>query len=288
MTTLQVPQADVLLWSKITNVSPQYYYAALTSLWVAFILDSRCGLGTVFYLACSLSPFVFMLLNMLGIFILRTMAVWERDKRFVVFKIINIMAYLTPIFVFFFQKFIPSMDIEECLIPGGIEFANTKERSTVIVVYCLLVVGELGRYLELDLKYELKLTACLSMHTLSEILLQLWFVPKLFSDVYLLAKPPSFLSWHHPGLNLPSAFGDAHDCRVRLILLGESDSYSFGSRTQVVVLSLMVTRMHRDFWRSDRVSCGNDEVDLTLSTFMAATPDVVLSQDTSRHCPNNA
>lgn len=70
-------------------------------------------------------------------------------------------------------------------------------------------------------------------------------------------------------------FGDAHDCRVRLILLGGSDSCSFSSRTQVVVLSLMVTRMHRDFWRSDRVSCGNDEVDLTLSTFMAATPDVV-------------
>ncbi|KAG1787096.1 uncharacterized protein HD556DRAFT_1411274 [Suillus plorans] len=75
------------------------------------------------------------------IFMLRTMAVWERDKRFVVLKIINMMVYLIPIFVFFFQEFIPSMG--ECLIPGGIEYANTKERSTVIVVYCLLVVGGL-------------------------------------------------------------------------------------------------------------------------------------------------
>ncbi|KAG1872160.1 hypothetical protein F4604DRAFT_788274 [Suillus subluteus] len=33
---------------------------------VAFILDSRCGLGTVFYLTCSYFPSAFMLLNMLG------------------------------------------------------------------------------------------------------------------------------------------------------------------------------------------------------------------------------
>ncbi|KAG2049279.1 hypothetical protein BDR06DRAFT_715856 [Suillus hirtellus] len=33
---------------------------------VAFILDSRYGLGTVFYFTCSLCPSIFMLLNMLG------------------------------------------------------------------------------------------------------------------------------------------------------------------------------------------------------------------------------
>ncbi|KIK31395.1 hypothetical protein CY34DRAFT_814600 [Suillus luteus UH-Slu-Lm8-n1] len=46
-------------------------------------------------------------------------------------------------------------------------------------------------------------------------------------------------------------------------------------KTQVVVLSLLVTRMHRDFWRSDCVSCGND---LSHRTFMAATPDIDLVQ----------
>lgn len=47
------------------------------------------------------------------------------------------------------------------------------------------------------------------------------------------------------------------------------------AETQVVVLSLLVTRMHRDFWRSDRVASCNDEVDLSLTTFMAVRPDVV-------------
>ncbi|KAG2049280.1 hypothetical protein BDR06DRAFT_715868 [Suillus hirtellus] len=168
------------------------------------------------------------------IFMLRTMAVWERDKRFVVLKIINMMVYLTPIFVFFFQKFIPSMG--ECLIPWGIEYANTKVRSTVIVVYCVLVVGGLGRYLELELKYELELTACLSMHTLSDTLVCVlyrtfkshggWKIENRLvrslvhhnllyfscnfgscpnhSDVYPLAKWHSLLSWRHPGYNLPS------------------------------------------------------------------------------------
>ncbi|KIK31903.1 hypothetical protein CY34DRAFT_814466 [Suillus luteus UH-Slu-Lm8-n1] len=49
--------------------------------------------------------------------------------------------------------------------------------------------------------------------------------------------------------------------------------------TQVVVLSLLVTRMHRDFWRSDCVSCGDD---LSHTTFMAATPDVNLVQTGER------
>ncbi|KAG2341840.1 hypothetical protein BDR05DRAFT_990764 [Suillus weaverae] len=175
MSALRGSQADVLLWSK-------YYYVALTSLWtydcilcmpdsVAFILDSRCGLGMVFYLACSHLPSAFMLLNMLltflprgsytlcrwiyitnicagflsmfsaeCIFILRAFAVWQRERRFVVLKIIIIIAHLIPIIVCF-QEFIPSL--EECSFPGGVGYVDTKARSLVIAVYCLLVVGEL-------------------------------------------------------------------------------------------------------------------------------------------------
>ncbi|KAG1824315.1 hypothetical protein EV424DRAFT_1395394 [Suillus variegatus] len=246
---------------------------------VAFILDSRYGLGTVFYLACSLSPSVFMLLNMLVtflpsgsytlcrwiyiinilagflsmfsaecIFILRTMAVWERDKRFVVFKIINIMAYLTPIFVFFFQKFIPS--IGECSIPGGIEYANTEERSTVIVVYCLLVVGEL------------EILVCVLYRTFESH--GGWKIESRLVRGLV----------HHNLLYFGCSFAFSLSVILASIFLPFSVMHMI-AETQVVVLSLMVTRMHRDFWRSDRVSCGNDEVDLTLSTFMAATPDVV-------------
>ncbi|KAG1861083.1 hypothetical protein C8R48DRAFT_712538 [Suillus tomentosus] len=195
------------------------------------------------------------------IFILRTMAVWERDKRFVVFKIINVMAYLTPIFVFFFQKFIPSM--EECSIPGGIEYANTEERSTVIVVYCLLVVGEL------------EILVCVLYRTFESH--GGWKIENRLVRGLV----------HHNLLYFGCSFAFSLGVILASIFLPFSVMHMI-AETQVIVLSLMVTRMHRDFWRSDRVSCGNDEVDLTLSTFMAATPDVVLSQDTSRHCPNNA
>ncbi|KAG1775202.1 hypothetical protein EV702DRAFT_1119332 [Suillus placidus] len=74
------------------------------------------------------------------IFILREFAVWERVRRFVVFKIIVIIAHLIPIIVCF-QEFIPSL--EECSIPGGVGYVDTKARSSVIAVYCLLVAGEL-------------------------------------------------------------------------------------------------------------------------------------------------
>ncbi|KAG1738245.1 hypothetical protein EDB19DRAFT_1714723 [Suillus lakei] len=74
------------------------------------------------------------------IFILRTLAVWHRERKFVVFKIINIVAYLVPIIVCF-GEFISSA--RECSIPGGIGYVDTKAKYSVVVVYCLLVVGGL-------------------------------------------------------------------------------------------------------------------------------------------------
>ncbi|KAG1893227.1 uncharacterized protein F5891DRAFT_986076 [Suillus fuscotomentosus] len=135
--------------AKRTIAINQYdsFAIALTSLWVAFILDSRHGLGTLLYLKCSITPFIFMLLNMIGvgfllmvdaecIFILRTIAVWERERRFMVFKIINMIAVLLPIDICFFQDIVPSMG--ECSIPGGIIYLDMKARSSVIAMYCLL------------------------------------------------------------------------------------------------------------------------------------------------------
>ncbi|KAG2107443.1 uncharacterized protein F5147DRAFT_205602 [Suillus discolor] len=295
MTALQVSQADVLLWSK-------YYYVALTSLWtydcilcmpdsVAFILDSRHGLGTLLYLKCSITPFVFMLLNMIVtflprgsstlcrwiyianicvgfllmvdaecIFILRTIAVWERERRFMVFKIINMIAILLPIVVCFFQDIVPSMG--ECSIPGGIIHLDTKARSSVIAVYSLLAFGEFellalvlyrgfeshggwkieNRLMRGLMRHNLLYFSCSFAFSLGVILATI-FLP--FSAIHMIAE------------------------------------------TQVVALSLLVTRMHRDFWRSDRDSSSNDGVDLSLSAFMAVTPDVIFSEDASGPCPNN-
>lgn len=284
MSALQGSQANVLLWSK-------YYYVALTSLWtydciicmpdsVAFILDSRCGLGTVFYLSCSYLPSVFMLLNMLltllphgsytlcrfiyiinicvgflsmfsaeCIFILRTFAVWERERRFAVFKIINVTAYLIPIFVCF-AEFIPS--VGECSIPGGIGYVDTKARSIVIAVYSLLVIGEL--------------------ETLVFVLYRTFRSHGGWKTKNRLIRGLV----HHNLLYFSCSFA------FSLGIILATTFFPFPvmhmiAETQVIVLSLLVTRMHRDFRRSDRVYCGNDGTDFSLSTFMAVTPDAHVS-----------
>ncbi|KAG2049284.1 hypothetical protein BDR06DRAFT_961629 [Suillus hirtellus] len=168
---------------------------------------------------------------------------------------------LLPIVVCFFQDIVPSMG--ECSIPGGILYLDTKARSSVIAVYCLLAFGEFellalvlyrgfeshggwkieNRLMRGLMQHNLLYFSCSFAFSLGVILATI-FLP--FSVIHMIAE------------------------------------------TQVVALSLLVTRMHRDFWNSDRVSSGNDGVDLSLSAFMAATPDVIFSEDASRPSPNNA
>ncbi|KAG1719162.1 hypothetical protein EDB19DRAFT_746573 [Suillus lakei] len=70
MSALQGTQPDAILWFK-------YCYVALTSLWVydhvlcvsdsvTYLVESRWGLGTLFYLVCSYLPSAFLLLCMLS------------------------------------------------------------------------------------------------------------------------------------------------------------------------------------------------------------------------------
>ncbi|KAG2749497.1 hypothetical protein P692DRAFT_20462266 [Suillus brevipes Sb2] len=282
MSSLQGSQANILLWSK-------YYYVALASLWiydcilcvpdsVAFLLDSRCGLGTLFYLACSHLPSAFISLNMFVtflprcsytlcrfiyitnicvgflsmfsaecIFILRTLAVWERKRRFVVFKIITVIAYLIPIFVCFLE-FITSAG--ECSIPGGIGHVDTKARFSVVAVYLLLPVGEL------------------------EILVFVLYRAYKSHGSWKIENRLMRGLVHHNLLYFCFSFAFSLGIILATVFLPFPVMHMI-AETQVVVLSLLVTRMHRDFWRSDRVASCNDEVDLSLTTFMAVRPDVV-------------
>ncbi|OJA20235.1 hypothetical protein AZE42_12692 [Rhizopogon vesiculosus] len=50
--------------------------------------------------------------------------------------------------------------------------------------------------------------------------------------------------------------------------------YLFGNSYQVVLQSILVIRMHRDFWKSDRVS-SDIYGQISLTTFTARTPDLV-------------
>ncbi|KAG2141172.1 uncharacterized protein EDB93DRAFT_1160361 [Suillus bovinus] len=296
MTASQGSEAELLQWSK-------YYYVALTSFWiydfilcipdsVAFILDSRRGLGTLIYLKCSLYPSVFMLLNMLVtflpsgsytlcrwiyitnifvgfmtmlyaecIFILRKIAVWERERNFMVFTIINIIAIVLPIVVCFFQEIVPSMG--DCPIPGGVRYVDTKAKYSVIAVYCLLVVGEL------------------------ELLLFVLYRAFKSHGGWKIKNRLMRSLMHHNLLYFICSFAFSLGVILAAIFLPFLVLHMI-AETQVVVLSLLVTRMHRDFWRSDRVSCGDDGVDISLSAFMAATPDVAFLENTSRPDPSDA
>ncbi|KAG1733627.1 uncharacterized protein EDB91DRAFT_1084354 [Suillus paluster] len=166
MSALQGTQADAFLWLN-------YGHVALTSLWVydyilfmpdsvTFIVESRWGIGTSLYLGCSHLPFALLAVNMLAlsllviaiiylgftallaaecIFILRSFAIWERQRRFMVFKIINAVVYLVQIIVCF-HEFTSSFS-EESSAPGVLRYADTKASSSVIAVYSVLAVAEL-------------------------------------------------------------------------------------------------------------------------------------------------
>ncbi|KAG1872159.1 hypothetical protein F4604DRAFT_788056 [Suillus subluteus] len=164
-----------------------------------------------------------------------------------VFKIINVIAYLIPILVCFLE-FIPS--VGECSIPGGVGYLDTKAKSSVIAVYCLLVAGEL------------------------EILVFVLYRAFESHGGWKIENRLMRGLIHHNLLYFSCSFAFSL-CVILATVFLPFPVVHMIAETQVVALSLLVTRMHRDFWRSDRVCCGNDGVDLSLSTFMAATPDVI-------------
>ncbi|KAG2140127.1 hypothetical protein DEU56DRAFT_294172 [Suillus clintonianus] len=156
---------------------------ALISLWVydytlclpdavTLIVESRLGIGTLLYLACSHLPFVFMILNMLvifrpdsplylcrsydiantnvgiltvvcaeSIFILRAYAVWERERWIAVCAVISTIAYLVP-GIIYLQEFNSSLS-DPCFIPGVTGYVDMETRYRLCVAFGLLAVAEL-------------------------------------------------------------------------------------------------------------------------------------------------
>ncbi|KAG1750148.1 hypothetical protein EDB19DRAFT_92548 [Suillus lakei] len=280
--SLQAAHADTLL-------RLHYVYVALTSLWlydyilcipdaVRFIVGSRRGLGTFLYLTCGHLPFAFVSLNMLlvfqpdaplhlchsydmaniyvglltmfcaeCIFILRAYAVWERERWIGVFAIISIIAYLVPIIVCM-QEFDSSV-IGECRILSPFGSLDTKTSSQVYVVYCLLVVAELQILLFL-------LYRAVKGHGS-------WGINNRLIRGLL----------QHNLLYCGCSFGFSLSVVLTTIFLPFPVARMV-AESQVVVQTILVTRMHRDFWRSDRASCGIC-TDISLTTWMAATPDII-------------
>ncbi|KAG1750144.1 hypothetical protein EDB19DRAFT_92353 [Suillus lakei] len=284
MNALQGTQPDAFLWFK-------YGYVALTSLWVydyvlcipdsvTYLVESRWGLSTLFYLGCYNLPFAFVSLGMLTvfqpdasntlcrsydeanlyigflvmfcaecIFLLRALAVYNRERKWVVLMAIVVIAHLAPMVVCFYD--FSSSVSGECSFPGFIRYVDTKANSALTVTYVLLGFAEF------------------------EILLFL-----LYRTVYNCNSGDLIANRLMRGLLQHNLLYFGCSCAFLLTLALTNFLSSFPvvhmiAEYQVIVQALLVTRMHRDFWKSDRTSRDISGGDISLLTFMAATPDVI-------------
>ncbi|KAG1847307.1 hypothetical protein DFJ58DRAFT_730186 [Suillus subalutaceus] len=291
MSTLQGTQPDAFLWIK-------YGYVALSSLWVyeyvlciadsvTYLIESpwRLGMLTIFqpdasnalcrsyeeanlYWASDTSLDIGFLTIFFAecIFVLRALAVYHRDRKWVVFMTIFVIVHLVPMIVCFYK--FASLLSGECSIPGFIRYVDTKEKILVLVMYILLASGELGILLFLlhrtvDFRSSgWKIDNRLKRGLLHHNLLYFGWSCAFFAGLGLTSRISSIPAAHIVAQFVYSQFGCDED-------------YLFGSRYHVVVQALLVTRMHRDFWRSDRAFCGISGEDVSFATFMVAIPDIV-------------
>ncbi|KAG2343292.1 hypothetical protein BDR05DRAFT_963242 [Suillus weaverae] len=276
----QATQVDALL-------GLNYTYVALVTLWVydyilclpdavTFLAESRWGLGTFLYLTCSHLPLPFISLNMLVvfqpdvplhlcrsyniantyvgivlmlcaecIFVIRAYAVWERGRWFAAVEIFAVVAYLVPI-SFSLQQF-NSRVPEPCWIPGISGYLDAETSSRIFVAFGLLATAELQTLL-------LLLYRAVKYHGNRGINNRL--IRGLMKDNLLYC-------------------GCGFVFSLSVILTTFFLPFPVGhlvAECQVVVQALLVTRMHRNFWRTDRASCGI-ATDISLTTWMVGALD---------------
>ncbi|KAG2756937.1 hypothetical protein P692DRAFT_20434781 [Suillus brevipes Sb2] len=247
--------------------SLNYIYVSLATLWVydyilcipdavTLLADTRWGLSTILYLACSHLPFVFMFLNMLDvgiitmtcaecIFMVRAYAVWEQGRWFAGVEIFTVCAYIVPITVSL-QQF-NSRVSEPCWVPGISGFLDTETSTRIYIAFGLLALAELQTLL-------LLLYRAVKTHGGWGINNRL--IRGLMKDNLLYCS---------------SGFAFA----VGIILTTMFFPFPVGhmvAEVQVVVQAFLVTRMHRNFRRSDRAFCGIP-TDISLTTWMMGPLD---------------
>lgn len=282
----QVTQADLLL-----HLNSNHVYVALISLWlydyilclpdaVTYLVESRWGFCTFLYFTCSHLPCVFLIFDLLvcfqpdapipicrtyniinsyvgvltvlcaeGIFILRLYAVWERGRRFAVYAVISIIVYLAGGVICLYE--INFSVPEPCWIPGIIRNLDTKTRSMVVIAFSLLIVSEI------------------------QILLFLLYGTVKNQGGWRIGNRLMTGLLRQNALYCCCGFAFSLSVIIAAIFLPFPVVHVL-VQSQVVVQSVMVTRMHRDFWRSDRLnaSCGIS-TDTSLVTWMARTPNLV-------------
>ncbi|KAG1887319.1 hypothetical protein F4604DRAFT_1721330 [Suillus subluteus] len=179
------------------------------------------------------------------IFMVRAYAVWNRGRWFAAVQIFTVIAYLTPITISL-QQF-NSRVSEPCWIPGVSGYLDTDTSIRIYVAFGLLAMAEI-----------------------QTLLLLLYRVSK------------SRGGW---GIDNRLMRGLMKD---NLLYCGSGFAFSLGiilttnffpfpvghmvAECQIVVQALLVTRMHRGFWRSDR-AFGGIATDISLSTWMMGALD---------------
>jgi hypothetical protein len=259
-----------------------YIYVALVTVWVydyilclpdavAFIADSRWGLSTLLYLTCSHLPLALMLLNMLVvfqpdipihlcrsyniantyvgtvsmvcaecIFVIRAYAVWERGRWFATVETFAVFAYVVPITVSM-QQF-NSRVSEPCWTPGITGYLDAETSTRIYVAFGLLAMAELQTLLLLLYRAS-KGRGGWGMDNR--------LMRSLMKDNLL-----------YCGCGL--AFS------VSIILSTNFFPFPVGHLLMeclVVVQALLVTRMHRGFWGSER-AFYYIATDISLTTWM--------------------
>ncbi|KAG2037707.1 hypothetical protein BDR03DRAFT_956636 [Suillus americanus] len=285
----QVTQADLLSG---LNSNFNYAYVVLISLWsydyilclpdaVIFLVESRWGFCKFLYLTCSHLPFAFTILNLLvvlqpdtpiplcrtyniintyigiltvicaeGIFVIRAYAVWERERWIAVCAVVITMVYLvaTTICLQEFNFSVP----ESCWIPGITGYLDTETRTTLCVAFGLLAIAEL-QILSLLLYRTFKSYGG-------------WEIDNRLMTSLL----------RHNLLYCGCGFAFSLSVILTAFFLPIPVGHML-AECQVVVQALLVTRMHRGFWRLDRLNASYGiSTGVSFSTWIEETPDIAL------------
>ncbi|KAG2147583.1 hypothetical protein DEU56DRAFT_784753 [Suillus clintonianus] len=179
-----------------------------------------------------------------SIFILRAYAVWARERWIAVCAVVSTITYLVPITICL-QEF-NSLLSEPCYIPGVSGLVDPETGFRLYVAFGLLAVAEL------------------------QILLFLLYRTVKSHGGWRIENRLMLSLLRHNLLYFGCSFAFNLSVIVATALLPD---YSLLCRIQVVIQSLLVTRMHRDFYKSDRASCGIN-TNGSLATWVVGAMDV--------------
>ncbi|OJA20369.1 hypothetical protein AZE42_09498 [Rhizopogon vesiculosus] len=264
----------------------RYGYVALATLWIydyvttldeelPFILEFSWRTAKCLYLACRYLPFVYLgatlfrtldqhpMLSMcetyysldsyLGgvivfaaesIFFVRAYAIWDRSRWILWVFIVSVILLLTPI-VAILVEYNSSTTVTDEIAPGISGCSKIGEGSIIFVVYVLIVIGETEILLltlyRAIVKYQYRRQGTNVLKTLIQHNI-FYYVCGLISSVFLIFAIVAF----------PPSYSD------------------IASSTQITIHAMLVTRMHRELWRSNNESSYPEQY--TLTTFHAAAP----------------